>query len=85
MKTTINNKEIEIYFSSDKFTGYGHRKITVELEYKGEYKEFYATTTNMQATDNAQELEGEEKYFAHYQIIENQISDEVSEWLDSLE
>ena len=85
METTfIGNKEIEIYRAIAIPTGYGHKKITVELYYNSEYKKFSGTTNNMRAYDAAIDLEGGERYFALYELIEDEILDEVSEWLENL-
>ena len=47
-------------------------------------KKFNATTSNMPGYDKANDLEGEEKYFALYELIESEIENEVIEWLNSL-
>lgn len=71
--------------ASSNSIGFGHKKITVELCYNGEYQKFTATTNNMPGYDAACELEGDEKYLALYELIENQIIDEVAEWLENIE
>lgn len=83
-KPIVGNKKVEIYYAMASFSGYGHKRITVELYYNGEYKEFKATTNNMPAYNEAMELEGPNRYRALYRIIEHQIFDEVCEWLDNL-
>ena len=85
LTTFVADKEIEIYHASALTSGYGHKKITVELSYNGEYQKFTATTNNMPGYDAATELEGNEKYHAFYELIENQIIDEVAEWLENIE
>jgi len=84
LKTFVNNKEIEVIFANATSNGYGHKKINVELCYNGEYRTFTAITNNMPAYDKATDLEGEEKRYALYEIIENNIADEVSEWLENI-
>ena len=86
MKAIVNlfGKEIEIYSLSVKPAGYGHKKITVELFYNGDYKAFSAVTNNMPATDEANELEGIERYISYFSIIEDKIADEIGEWLEGL-
>lgn len=84
LTTFVADKEIEIYHANAITSGYGHKKITVELAYNGEYQKFTATTNNMPSYDAATELEGADKYHALYEIIENQIIDEVAEWLENL-
>jgi hypothetical protein len=80
---TINilNTDLEIYSANAIHAGYGHKKITVELYYNSNYREFIATTSNMPCFDEANELEGEDKEIALFNIIENQIEEQVNEWL----
>lgn len=73
---------IEVCFGSSLPSGYGHRKITVELWYENHMKLFHATTDNMSDYDEASRLEGDDKYNALYNLIEYKISDEVAEWID---
>lgn len=85
MKTFVADKEIDIYFATSIHTGYGHKKIIVELSYNGEYKKFEAITNNMHGYDKATELDGDDKYHALYELIETQIIDEIAEWLENIE
>ena len=85
LTTFVADKEIEIYHASALPSGYGHKKITVELCYNNEYQKFSATTNNMPGYDAATELEGDDKYHALYELIEFQIIDEVAEWLENIE
>lgn len=80
----FNNTDLEINYTNALTAGHGHKKITVELCYLEEYKTFYATTHNMPSYDEATELEGKEKDEALFRIIEWQIGDEVTEWLDEI-
>ncbi|WP_313214121.1 hypothetical protein [Soonwooa sp.] len=81
----FNSQEIELNHASQITAGYGHKKITVELCYEGEYKEFHAVTANMPDFDDAMDLEDyDEKQLALYNLIEYKIEDEVQEWIDSL-
>ena len=83
-QTRVNDntgKEISIHYANGLTAGHGHKKIEVEIEYKNEYKKFHATTSNMPSWDDAQDLEGEEKYTALYEMIESQIEDEIAEWI----
>lgn len=84
LTTFVADKEIEIYHANAITSGYGHKKITVELSYNGEYKKFTAITNNMPSYDATTELEGSDKYYALYELIERQIIDNVSEWLENL-
>lgn len=82
---TLNiEKKLNINYATSITAGYGHKKITVELECECEYKLFNATTNNMHAFDEANYLEGEEKYLAFYELIESQIEDEILEWIEEL-
>lgn len=84
LTTFVADKEIEINHASAITSGYGHKRITVELYYNGEYQKFTGITNNMPSYDAATELEGADKYHALYEIIETQIIDEVAEWLENL-
>jgi len=65
-------------------SGYGHKLITVELESNGEYRRFKAITNDMPGWDEANDLDGQERYEALYELIENKIEDDVIEWLVSI-
>ena len=81
----LNGLKIEVYYANALTAGYGHKKIEVELRYKGEYKTFKATTNFMPGYDAAMDIEDTEaKYVALYELIDTQIEDEVIEWIDSL-
>lgn len=83
--TTLNTeKEVSLNYASSMTSGYGHKKITVELECEGEYKDFSATTNNMQGFDNANDLEGDDKYIAFFELIESEIEEEIMEWLSEI-
>lgn len=84
LTTFVADREIEIYHAFSMPSGYGHKKITVELSYNGEYKKFEAITSNMPGFDKADELEGADKYHAFYELIEMQIIGQVEEWLENL-
>ena len=84
MKTyeTQIDKTVTVLHASSLPAGYGHQKITVQLmSEEGHTREFSATTYNMRDFDAANELEGQDKYEALYEIVENQIADRVYEWL----
>ena len=77
---------IEVCHAYSRFNGYGHYNIIVELYCKqiDEYHTFEAVTNNMPDFDAAQELEGQEKYDALFDIIKYEIQEEVTEWIESL-
>lgn len=85
--TTINflNSELEINYTQSLTAGHGHKKITVELYFLGEYKTFSATTSNMPDYDDATELDGSAKDVALFSIISRQIEDQVNEWIVEVE
>lgn len=80
--TTINGKEIEIYYANALPSGYGHKEITVELLFNGNFKKFKSVTSDMPGYDAANDLEGDEKKVALYELIESNIEGEVIEWLE---
>ena len=89
MKTIFekNGVEVQLTGAQSLFAGYGHQKITVSLYCEGNSEEFYATTSNMPGFDEATGLKDEdyEEYqVALYRLIENDIEEEISEWVDSL-
>lgn len=85
LTTFIDDKEIEIYHVSAITSGYGHKKIIVEINYNGNFKEFNATTNNMPGYDAATDLEGNEKSHALYELIENKIIDDIAEWIQAID
>ena len=83
MKTiTLQNgteATFSIYHSSKKCTGYGHYKLTVEIEYNGDYKEFSAVTTDMEFIDSlTNESNIDELVYDH---IEHRIDEQIAEWI----
>ena len=78
-KYNFNNQEVTVYYSGSLLAGYGHQKITVEMECNGEYEKFTATTNNMRGLDAAKELDQQEKYEALYELID--IDAEILEWV----
>lgn len=87
MKTyQIEGKEVYVYHASALSSGYGHKKITVELveEFSGESMKFSATTSNMTDYD-AIDMEAQDRYEVLYELIDSKIEDNVYEWLQSLD
>ena len=78
-KYNFNNQEVTVYYAGSLLAGSGHQKITVEMECNGEYEKFTATTNFMPAFDAAQELEGQDKYEALYELID--IDAEILDWV----
>lgn len=77
----FNGSDLEIFSTNAITAGHGHKKITVELYYKGEYKTFSATTSNMPDYDEATDLEGESKNEALFNIVSYQLKDQIDEWI----
>lgn len=85
LPTFAVNGDLELYYVSDRQSGYGHKTITVELIYKGEKKSFSHTTYNMPGYDDAMDLDYEEKQVALYELIVYYIEDAVSEWTQDVD
>ena len=87
MKTiNINGSQVELNYANALTAGYGHKEITVELCYEGEYKTFKAVTNNMPGFDDAQDIEDyEEKQLALFELVDYKIEDEVSEWIAEID
>ena len=73
-------EEIEILHTSSLPAGYGHKKISAEIKYKGEIKTFTAITDKMYDYDKVSDLEGFEAMQGMYKIISNQIQNNLTEW-----
>lgn len=87
MKTfEINEAQVELNYASAITAGYGHKEITAELCYEGEYKTFKAVTNNMPGYDDAQDIEDyEEKQVALFELIVYKIEDDISEWISEVD
>ena len=84
--TTAQGQDFQIMYASSLPSGHGHRKIEIEVCSKsGDLKMFSATTSNMPSFDEANELEGQKKYEALFEIIESDIDGEISEWIYELD
>lgn len=82
-KISTSNKEFfyTIEYADSLPSGYGHRKITIEVECEGESKLFTATTNCMPLYDKAMELDGQNQYEALYFIEESVFDGLIQEWL----
>ena len=84
--TTTQGQDFQIMYAHTLHSGHGHRKIEDEVSSKsGDLKMFSATTSNMPSFDEANELEGQEKYQALFEIVESDMDGEISEWIYELE
>ena len=90
MKTIFekNGVEVQLTGAQSLFAGYGHQKIIVDLYcHYGNSMTIWATTSNMPGFDEACELK-ESDYEAYqtalYRLIENDIEDRITEWVDSI-
>ncbi len=82
---TIKIKDYEVILQHVQAlpSGYGHKKITAVLEYEGECEQFRRTTSNMPAYDAAMDIEDyEEKQLALFEIIRNDIEDDILDWIE---
>lgn len=77
--------DFTVTYAAAAFSGYGHNKIEVEVEYNGERKSFKATTTSLDSVEDAKELEGQEKYEALFEIVEYSLGGVIAEWIIELE
>lgn len=84
--TTSQSQEFTIDYASSLPSGHGHRKITVSvIAENGDKKDFSSITSNMHSYDEANDLEGQEKYEALFEIIENDLDGKLTEWISSIE
>ena len=81
----IADKTLELCYANSMTYGYGHKSVMVQLYYNGMYKDFAATTNRVDLTDDASELEGDERYLALYNIIDGQIEHLVIDWIEELD
>lgn len=73
--------DFTVTYANAMFSGHGHNKIEVEINYNGERKSFKATTTKLDSVDDAKELEGQEKYEALFSIVENDLDGKIADWI----
>lgn len=82
----INGKTIDLMHADSLPSGYGHRKITVQLCYGAESGYFRATTNCMPCYDEAMNIEDyDAQKMALYGIIASDIEDQIIEWLYEIE
>lgn len=81
IKKYDDGTELNLYHVQAVPSGYGHKLITVELEYRGKYAKFKSTTHDMSSYDEANGMEGEDKQLAFYNMIDHKIQDELTEWM----
>ena len=86
LPTFGTQEELILTDVSEKFSGYGHRTITAEIEYRGETNSFSHTTDNMPGFDAANDIEDyEEKQLALFELIDYQIQDAIVEWTQNID
>lgn len=73
--------DYNVIYASAIPSGYGHKEITVEIVSDGKTKEFKSVTSNMYDYDQAQDLEGQEKYEALFELVEYNLDGRIAEWL----
>lgn len=65
--TTQLGDVFTINHASTSFAGYGHQRVTVEIQCNGKTKEFSKTTTQIELIDESKELEGQQRYEALFE------------------
>ena len=87
MKTiNFEGRIVGVYYANSLFSGYGHRRIEVELHYRSEFKKFYTITDDMPEIDRISELENiHDKYLSLYLLANKTIDSEVQEWLNQVD
>ncbi len=78
--------KIKIYDADSKWVAYGIKRITVELEYKGNYAKFSAITNNLEAIEAAHEVgitDIDQRNIDMFDIIKDKINVEVEGWIDA--
>lgn len=79
--TTPSGNKFTIDYSSVAHVGNGHVKISVTIvDEQGDMETFEETTHNMPAYDRANNLDGQEKYEALYDIVSSSIDAQIDEW-----
>jgi len=77
--------EVDVMYASAIQSGYGHKRITVDLIKNGKYLSVQGITSDMPGYDEATDLEGREKHKALYKLIEHKVIEEVELWLSEIE
>ena len=86
LPTFGTQEELILTHVSEKYSGYGHRTITAELEYRGETNSFSHTTNDMPSFDKAKGIKGyEERQLAYFGLIDYQIEDAIVEWTQNID
>ena len=74
----FNNKNVTLTGATQRFRGYGHRRITCYFEYRGLGFSISETTNDMHAFDKAMDIEDYiEREIALYDIIKYKIEEEI--------
>lgn len=82
----IENTGANIWHASHMVNGYGRYKITLELQYKGNYQKFYFDTSDVEAIDEAKELR-QYDYEAYKERLYNIVglTDSMIEWMEEVD
>jgi hypothetical protein len=81
-KIIVDGCELTLIAAKQQVAGYGRRKISVLLFFKGCTKWFDSTTTDMPGFDAVIDIwDCDEKELAFYEMIESKISEIVTEWI----
>jgi hypothetical protein len=79
-KITVNGHDLELVNVNVTPSGYGHKMLDVVLSKNGVEQNFKSTTDNMPDFDRANELDGEERNFALFNIVKYSITNAIDEW-----
>ena len=74
----IQGNEVTLISVTQRFAGYGHRKITCYFEFAGVDFSISETTNDMHAFDRAMDIDDyKEREIALYDIIKHKIEEEI--------
>lgn len=80
--TTTTGQEFKVEYAGSLPSGYGHQKISSYLvNEEGDKKEFVAITSDMPGYDEANDLEGQERYEALFNLVDSFLDYQISEWI----
>jgi hypothetical protein len=77
----MTTNQIEVFYAKALPHSCGTVKLTVDLLYMGDFKEFTGYVTCMPEYDRAMTFDNKKKYNYIYSLIESQISAEVEKWV----
>ncbi len=87
----IASFDFTIDYANFSHAGHGHKEIRASVKFDlenglYEYKDFKAITDDMQAIDNAYDIDNRQEYYeALFNIVEHKLSGRIAEWIYHLE